>query len=124
MYKMILFGLLILLFDIPWLYYYMGGVYKSFFDKIGLNLKMNKIGAILAYSVMIMSFPYLIEDKDQNKMLQRAAFVGFCIYGTYAFTLHAILPEYGMKLALTEVAWGTMLYSTVTKLVQLIKPIV
>ena len=121
--SIILFGLLILLFDIPWLYYYMGGVYKSLFDKIGLNLKMNKIGAFLAYSVMIMSFPYLIEDKDQNKMLQRAALVGFCIYGTYAFTLHAILLDYDMKLALTEVVWGTMLYTIVTKLVQFIETI-
>ena len=118
MYKIVIFGLLILLFDIPWLYYYMAGTYKSLFDKLGLELNMNIVGAVIAYSIMIISFPYLIEDKDKTKMLQRAAMLGFCIYGTYAFTLHAILPEYDIKLALTEVVWGTLLYTSTTKLVQ------
>ena len=43
---------------------------------------------------MIISFPFLIEDKDENKMLLRAAVLGLVIYGTYGFTLSAILPKY------------------------------
>lgn len=121
MYKIILFGLLILMFDAPWLYFYMGNQYKRLFNKLGIKLNMNIIGVILAYTVMIISFPYLIEDKNKDKMLKKAALVGFCIYGTYAFTLHAILPKYNIKLALSEVLWGTFLYTTVTKIIQLLE---
>ena len=49
-------------------------------------------------------------------MLKRAAALGFVVYGTYGFTLHAVLPKYNLMLALTETIWGTFLYTITTYL--------
>lgn len=116
MYNTLVFGVIILLIDLPWIYNYMAPLYKTLFKKLNMTLQGNVIGAILAYSAMILSFPLLIEDKNKNIMLKRAAALGFTIYGTYAFTLHTIMPKYDMKIALTETIWGTLLYLVATKL--------
>ena len=60
---------------------------------------------------MIISFPFLIEDKDENKMLLRAAVLGLVIYGTYGFTLSAILPKYTLSIALTETMGCFLVYN-------------
>ena len=59
-------------------------------------------------------------DKDENKMLIRAAVLGLVIYGTYGFTLSAILPKYDLVFALKETIWGIFLYTVATKLTNLI----
>ena len=78
------------------------------------------LGAILAYTVMIISFPFLIEDEDKNKMLKRAAVLGLVIYGTYGFTLSAFMPKYDIYFALKETIWGIILYTTATKITNMI----
>ena len=114
--KSLIFGAIILAIDIPWILLYMKGLYQELFNKLNLSLSGNVLAAVLAYSVMIISFPFLIEDKDENKMLLRAAVLGLVIYGTYGFTLSAILPKYTLSIALTETMWGVFLYTITTKL--------
>ena len=114
--KSLIFGAIILAIDIPWILLYMKGLYQELFNKLNLSLGGNVLAAVLAYSVMIISFPFLIEHKDENKMLLRAAVLGLVIYGTYGFTLSAILPKYTLSIALTETMWGVFLYTITTKL--------
>ena len=118
--KSLIFGAIILAIDIPWILLYMKGLYQELFNKLNLSLSGNVLAAVLAYSVMIISFPFLIEDKDENKMLLRAAVLGLVIYGTYGFTLSAILPKYTLSIALTETMWGVFLYTITTKLTNII----
>ncbi len=108
----LLFAVLILVIDIPWIYFYMGPLY----EKNNLSLQMNLISAMIAYFIMIISFPLLIYDKNKNVMIKRAFYLGLAIYGTYGFTLAAIFPKYGLNLAIRETLWGMFLYTIVTKL--------
>lgn len=103
-YSIFLFSLIVLLLDIPFITFFVAPQYKS----IDLGLKINYIYALCAYIVMALSW-FLI-DKDYVK----GAFVGFIIYGVYAFTLAAILPTYSITTALTEITWGTILFSLAT----------
>jgi uncharacterized membrane protein len=103
-YSIFLFSLIVLILDIPFITFFVGPQYKS----IDLGLKINVVYALLAYIVMGLSW-FLI---DKNPM--RAAFVGFVIYGVYAFTLAAILPSYSITTAFTEVIWGTFLFYLAT----------
>jgi uncharacterized membrane protein len=96
----------------------MKGVYQQLFSKLGLTLSGNVVAAILAYVVMTLSFPLLIQDPDPQKMLWRATAVGLVVYATYGFTLSAILPGYGLNLALTETVWGMFLYTMATLVTQ------
>ena len=118
--KTLIFGLIILAIDVPWLMFYMKNQYVELFKKLNLTMNGSMLGAILAYTVMIISFPFLIEDENKNKMLKRAAILGLVIYGTYGFTLSAFLPNYDLTLALKETVWGIILYTTATKLTNMI----
>ena len=103
-YSVFLFSLIILLLDIPFIMFFVAPQYKS----IDLGLKINIVCAILAYIVMGLSWFLIYKDP------LRAAFVGFVIYGVYAFTLAAILPSYRITTALTEIVWGTILFCLAT----------
>jgi uncharacterized membrane protein len=109
--KFLIFGLFILLFDIPFVIY----VIKPKYNVLNMAVKTNVIFAILAYILMISSWNLIKGDP------LKAAEVGLAIYGTYAFTLAAILPGYTPSFALTEVIWGTFLYVICTILTNKIK---
>jgi uncharacterized membrane protein len=47
-------------------------------------------------------------------------FLGFVVYAIYAFTLACILPGYTLSFALTEIIWGTFLFTLVTFLTKII----
>ena len=104
--KILLFGLLLLLFDLPFIKYVVSPQYAK------LNMAMNTkiVFVICAYAVMVSAW-FLIKG-DVGK----AALVGFVIYGTYAFTLAAILPGYTLSLGMTEIIWGTLLFTVATYL--------
>ena len=118
--KSIIFGIIILMIDIPWLLFYMKDLYKQLFKRLNLKMSGNMIAAIIAYSIMILSYPFLIYDKDETIMVKRAGLLGFVIYGVYGFTLSAFLPKYNMSFAIKETVWGTLLYIVATKLTNVI----
>ena len=122
--KTLIFGIIILAIDVPWILFYMKKLYQDLFTKLNISMSGNVIAAVLAYSVMIVSFPFLIEDKDENKMLQKAAILGLVIYGTYGFTVSAILPHYNISFALKETFWGIFLYTITTKLTNIISKMI
>ena len=111
----IIFGILILLIDVPCLIFVMGNKYKKLFDSLKLKMNTLVIPAILAYICMILGF-YLIKNNDTKQMVINGAVLGFAIYGTYAFTLAAVLPNYTLEYAFTEFFWGIILYTSATYL--------
>ena len=110
---LILFAIIILLLDLPFVKYIVAPKYY----KLNMALNTKLIYALCAYIVMISSW-YLI-DND----IIRGAFVGFLIYATYAFTLAAILPGYDLSFAMTEIIWGTILFTIATFIVKRSKEI-
>jgi uncharacterized membrane protein len=102
--KIFIFGLLLLLLDLPFIKYVMQPRYKIMFPDIQTNL----VYMLCAYALMILSW-YLING---NVML--GALTGMIIYGVYAFTLLALFPKYTLSSALIEIIWGTLLFSSIT----------
>ena len=99
----LIFGFWILLLDIPFISTLKDKYKKLFFTTFRIKY------AMAAYAVMILSF-YLIKNSNKKQMLINAAVLGLAIYGTYAFTLMAILPKYNMSLGSTEIIWGIVLF--------------
>jgi uncharacterized membrane protein len=114
------FAIVLLLIDIPWVLFYMRRVYHKLFQKLHLTLGGQLIGAFIAYFIMILAYPLIIEDKHPKKIIWRAIAVGLVVYGTYGFTLNAILPKYDIHMATTETIWGMVLYGTATLITQYI----
>jgi uncharacterized membrane protein len=102
--NLLLFGIIILLLDIPFVKYIIAPKYYSL--NMALDTKM--IYALCAYTIMILAW-FLIEGD-----VLKGALVGLVIYGTYAFTLAAILPGYTLSFAMTEIIWGTILFTVAT----------
>ena len=103
--SLLVFGLIILLLDIPCIIFYMAPMYKS----MGMASKLNIFSAILAYVAMILA--WFLSGGDPYK----GALAGFVIYGTYAYTLAAVLPQYKFfPAAVSEVTWGTFLFCLAT----------
>ena len=119
----LIFAAIMLIVDLTWLKLYMKKVYTNLFSKLNIRLNNSVVGGAIAYIVMIASYPLLIHNKDDNlkQTLLKAASVGFIIFGTYGFTLNAIMPQYNVKLALTETVWGVILFSFVSLATYFIK---
>lgn len=101
----IIFGILLLMLDVPFISTVMAPKYAS----IGLRLQ-SPLYALIAYLAMALAW-YLIQGD-----VKKGALVGLVVFGTYAFTLLAVLPQYKLSIGLTEVAWGTILYTVATLL--------
>ena len=99
----IIFGLILLFMDIPFIYSVMSKKYAS----LGMRLH-SPMYAFLAYLTMTLAW-FLIQGD-----VKKGALVGFVVFGTYAFTLAAILPGYTASIGLTEFVWGTLLYTLAT----------
>ena len=117
-FKTLIFAILLLVIDISWLYFFMSGKYLSFFNKINLELKTEKLSASIAYLILILCYPLIIHNSN-NKLLT-SMMLGAVIYGTYGFTLSAIFSDYTIQLALTEMLWGSFLFLITTYLTNII----
>ncbi len=99
----VIFGLLLLAIDVPFISTVMAKRYES----LGMRLQ-SPMYAFIAYLCMTLAW-FLIQGD-----VKKGALVGFVVFGTYAFTLAAILPGYTTSVGLLEVVWGTLLYTIAT----------
>ena len=106
----IIFGIVMTLIDVPWISFVMSKLYKNVFP-----IKLNYIGAIIAYLCMIITYPFIISKFDTLKeRLEVALVIGLITFGTYGFTLAAIYDKYPLTTALAETIWGMTLFTLTT----------
>jgi uncharacterized membrane protein len=74
---------------------------------LGMSMQ-SPVYAFLACLVMTLAWFFIQGD------VKKGALMGFIIFGTYAFTLAAILPGYTASVGLLELIWGTLLYTLAT----------
>jgi uncharacterized membrane protein len=98
-----IFGALLLLLDVP----FISTVMKSRYEALGMRLS-SPLYAFLAYFAMTLAW-FLIKGD-----VKKGALMGFVLFGMYAFTLSAVLPGYTKTIGLTEIVWGTILYTLAT----------
>ena len=114
--KIILFSVILLVIDIPWISFVMKPLYKNVFP-----IKMNQIAAFIAYLSMVITYPFFIQPQvGLFAKIRNAIILGLAIYGTYGFTLAAVYDKYPMKLAFTETIWGMTLFTITTLITNLI----
>ena len=98
-----IFGALLLMLDIP----FISTVMKSRYEALGMRLS-SPLYAFIAYLCMTLAW-FLIQCD-----VKKGALTGFVVFGTYAFTLAAILPGYTSSVGFLELIWGTTLYTIAT----------
>jgi uncharacterized membrane protein len=76
------------------------------------------IVAIITIFVFVLSW-----ITDLKQAILYGALLGFCMYAFYDFTNLATLKDYPWHFALVDIAWGTIVVSSVTAIMFLVKTI-
>lgn len=116
--KILVFGIILTIIDVVWLRGVMMNLYKSWFSKLNLSMEGHIGAAIVAYSLMILAYPLLVQSENPRQELLRAAAFGAIAYGVYGFTVAAVFPKYGVGMASLETVWGMTLYTVSAFLTQ------
>jgi uncharacterized membrane protein len=86
-------------------------------------IQINKIGAVLAYSFIILTFILFViprvqqTDKSLLSCLIFGGLMGLCIYGVYNFTNMALLHKYSWHVSIIDTLWGCALFTIVSYIV-------
>lgn len=121
-----------LIIDIPMITQINGKMYQEQFlriNKTGLSLDLQTfVSAGLSYLLLAFGIYYFaVKDKniDLSKRLLNAGLLGLVIYGIYNTTNLATIKEFGIKEAIVDTVWGTILSMIITylsvKSIQLMK---
>jgi uncharacterized membrane protein len=89
-------------------FFFINFVMKPLYAKHMGTRQISLVFAFLAYLVMASSWGLIKGD------LKKAALVGFVVFGTYAFTLKALFPNYTSQMMISEILWGTTLFTAAT----------
>jgi uncharacterized membrane protein len=102
--KFLVFLMSLLVIDFFFLQVFMKQLYERHMGTRHVSL----IFALLAYVAMASSWGLIKGDP------RKAALVGFVVFGTYAFTLKALFPNYTNTMMLLETIWGPILFMLAT----------
>lgn len=116
--KKILVAIFVLLIlDILWINFYMGGQYKKMVPKIqGSELEMKFVFAMFAYVLMVVGLvffvlPNISDETPMKDSLLYGGLFGIILYGVYDFTAGAVLKDWDTPLAMKDIAWGGFVYT-------------
>lgn len=109
-------GIIVLLLD----FIYMQIIYNKFNNLIinvqNSPIKLNIIGAILCYPLIIFMLYYFIIKED--KSILDAFILGFCTYGIYETTNLSLLNNWDINITLIDTIWGGILYALTTYIIK------
>ena len=107
----------LLVLDIVWISLFMKSRYEIMIKNIqGSNMSTNIFYAFIAYMLMVIGLNHFVLPRiDVNNVsIQDCLLYGFLfgivLYGVYDFTIGAVLKKWDMKLAVTDVFWGGLVY--------------
>lgn len=108
---LVIFGIL----DFLWLGIVSGNLYPTAIQNIqGSPLKLQVLGAVVAYFLMTLSLSVLFEKKviqTPDDALFWGAFLGLVVYGVFNGTNHAIFKRWDLKTSIYDTMWGVFLYT-------------
>jgi uncharacterized membrane protein len=103
---------------------------KRFFNKQiktiqGSDIKLNYLGAVICYPIMIFGLYYFIIKNKKNyknnyQMIRDAVILGWVIYGVYESTNLAVFKKWDLKTVLVDGIWGGILFGLTTYIYLLI----
>jgi uncharacterized membrane protein len=81
-------------------------------------LELKWAGAIIVYALLVIGlYVFIIEP---GKPLWQAALLGLVIYGVFDFTNYAMFKKYDLSIALMDMMWGSILFTSTTYIVRMI----
>lgn len=102
--------------DFLWIGLYMGKQYKDQVKKIQKSeMSVRMYFAIFAYSLMAIGLnmfvlPQIRKGHELVDSLKYGLTFGIILYGVYDFTAGAVLKDWDISLAFTDIAWGGFVY--------------
>jgi uncharacterized membrane protein len=110
--KIIISTIVILILDGTYIY-----ANKSMFQDTVVNIQrvvmqVKPIPVILVYLLLVIVINYFIIQKNRSHL--EAFLLGFCIYGIYEGTNHAMFKKWPLQIALMDTIWGGILFSATT----------
>ena len=96
-------------------------IIKDFFGKQiikvqGSPMKVNLIGVILCYLILVLGINYFIIY--QNKSILDAFLLGLLIYGVYETTNYALFSNWSVSTVIIDTLWGGILFALTTYLIR------
>ncbi len=95
---------------------------KDMFGKIVRDIQISSLelriySTLLCYFCLATIIYYFIIFKKES--LTTSAILGALVYGVFDFTNHAIFKKWTLSIALMDIAWGAILFASVSYLVKL-----
>jgi uncharacterized membrane protein len=103
----------ILVADGIWLTATASGTRKMIAALQGQPLSIRALPAVIVYAIMIAAvwFFAVRPATSVQEAAVRGAALGFAMYGLYDLTNYATLAKYPLWFALTDIVWGTFLFT-------------
>lgn len=112
--------IVLLVFDLVWIGTFMGKKYQDQVQQIQ-NDKMvvRPLFAVLAYLLMVIGLnvfvlPRIRKGYELQDSIKYGFLFGIVLYGVYDFTIAAVLKDWNISLAITDVLWGGIVYFLAT----------
>jgi len=87
--------------------------FKKLYQKIqGSPFKVRYESAFACYVFMVFILYYFIISKKRPVL--DAFILGLCVYGVYDTTTYALLTDYPLRVAITDILWGGILFASTT----------
>jgi len=123
----IILAIIMLVLDGIWIGTIRGDFYSNEIQRIqGNKMQVKPLGAILAYSLMLISIIFisipLVESKLTHHSPQQiwglsflyGGLLGLCLYGVYNGTNYATLKRYSREYVITDTLWGIFIIGLLT----------
>lgn len=100
----------VLLLDYLWLKLFMKNFYQGQL-KSQLKQNPNYFSAGIVYILLAIGIVFFVLRPTQtvSEAMAFGALFGFVVYGVYDFTNNSVLHDYGIKVSLVDLVWGTFL---------------
>lgn len=112
--------IVLLVFDLVWVGTFMGKKYQDQVQQIQ-NDKMviRPLFAVLAYLLMVIGLnvfvlPRIRKGYELQDSIKYGFLFGIVLYGLYDFTIAAVLKDWNISLAITDILWGGIVYFLAT----------
>ena len=104
-----------LVLDGIWIYLVAGNAFSAVVENIqGSIMKVRPLGAVVAYTAMILLFNQFITKESSG---WDAFLLGFLAYAIFDGTNYALFENYDLKTAVVDALWGGSLFWLTSKLV-------
>ena len=107
-------GFIMLLLDSIYLTSTAGYFKRQIMDVQKGPMKLNILGVVLCYLLLIFSLNYFI--LEPKKSVYEAMILGLVIYGVYETTNYAILKNWKLTTVILDGLWGSILFGLTTYL--------